>query len=104
VQNREQAVETERNIMRAKLLLHQLSELGEDAVLYKNVGKAYICTPKLKIIARYEHDFKEHMESLEKHKNNKTALEKSIESAEDELKELIASNQAVAQQFLQNSA
>lgn len=103
VQNREQQVEVERSLMRAKLLLQQLSELDDSVVLYKNVGKAYICTPRSQIIERYESNCKEFASSLEKHQKSKATLEKSIESAENEFKELIASNPAVGKHFLEQS-
>ena len=103
VQNRQQQMDVERQLMRSKLLLQQLSELDNDAVLYKNLGKAYICTPRAQIIERYENNCKELAATLEKLLKNKAAMEKSIESAENEFKELIASNPAVGQRFLEHS-
>jgi prefoldin subunit 1 len=102
VQNRQQLAETERTIMRTKLVLQQLSAYEDECVMYKNVGKAYVCTPKKNIIENFDADFKTYVDALEKHKATKKRLEDNVKSAENEFKELLNSNPAVGRAFLQS--
>jgi hypothetical protein len=104
VQNMQLQKETEVKIMKAKLSLQQLSELGEETRCYKGMGKAYICTKRSNLIQLMEGALKEHLADLEKQRSNKSLLEKNIESAEKEMKELLQSNQELGRQFLTGAA
>lgn len=89
--------------MRSKLVLQQLSGFEDEAVLYKNIGKAYVCTPKKAIIDSFEHECKEHSSALEKQMASRKRLEDNVTSVEGEFKELLSANPAIGHAFMQSA-
>lgn len=100
VQNQQEGSELERSGTRHKLVLQQLSAFEDDVVLYKNIGKAYVCTPKKAIIDRFDHELKEIAGELESTKAKKQRVATAVESAENEFTEFLTSHPAVAQAFM----
>ena len=86
--------------MRLKLALKQISEVEDDATLYKGIGRAFVSTSKRAVIDQFDDDFKQEVEGLDKQKGQKKRLEDSVQSSERELRELLNSTPAVGHQYL----
>lgn len=103
MQNEEQMTGLERGVQHKKLVLSEMSKLPPDVTTYKNVGKAYIFTPKTAIVSSYEADFQANEAEIKKKRADRETLAKAITSTEDELKEHLKSNPVLAAQVAQEA-
>lgn len=94
--NDDAVIRLERGIAHKKLLLGEMSTLAPEAVTYKNVGKAYMLTPKEKVVKAYEDDYRDAEEEVQKRRKDKDVYAKQISSAEEELREHLNSNPRLA--------
>lgn len=100
VQNEAESQELEKSGMRHKLVLQQLSTFEDDAVLYKGIGKAYVCTPKATIMERFDGELKTIAESFEGNKAKKRRLEEAVKGSEKEFTEFLRAHPAVGQAYM----
>jgi chaperonin cofactor prefoldin len=101
VQCEEQLRDLDRRSRLKQLVLANLSTLEPDTVTFKNVGKAYICTPKDVITKENELDYKETVTVLQKRKADRGVLEQQVQSARTELQEHLQSNPFLQRLILQ---
>ena len=100
LQNETEAQELERSGMRHKLVLQQLSTFEDEAVVYKNIGKAYVCTPKGTIMERFDGELKTIAENFESNKGKKKRLQEAVQSSEKEFTEYLQAHPALGQAYM----
>ncbi|CAL5219867.1 g1786 [Coccomyxa viridis] len=89
---------------RSALTAEELKGVPEDAKTFRNIGKAYFLAPRNEIISDLQQSQQIMASEINDLNANKTALEKSLKGVEAELRELLTSSPALAQQLAQQEA
>mmetsp|Transcript_4052 Transcript_4052/g.4625 ORF Transcript_4052/g.4625 Transcript_4052/m.4625 type:complete len:129 (-) Transcript_4052:459-845(-) len=87
------------DIKRSELTVQELSEMSDDTVTYKTVGRAFMYVPKLELQKEIEDHAKELAAEIESLQSQEQYLRKQEKESENNMKEFIQGNPALKAQF-----
>ncbi|XP_024012257.1 prefoldin subunit 1 [Eutrema salsugineum] len=88
---------------RAFLTLEELRPLPEDTNTYKSIGRTFVLEPKAVLEAEQEQKLKDSEAAIASLQPSKEYLEKQIAEVENNFKELLQQEPAIAQQIMSMS-
>ncbi|CAK0764041.1 hypothetical protein CVIRNUC_003118 [Coccomyxa viridis] len=89
---------------RSALTVEELKGFPEDAKTYRTIGKAYFLAPRNEIISGLEQSQQSMVSNINDLNAKRAAVENSLKGVESELRELLTSSPALAQQLAAQEA
>ncbi|KAI3929210.1 hypothetical protein MKX01_006446 [Papaver californicum] len=88
---------------RAFLTLEELRQMSDDTNTYKSIGRTFILEPKPVLVAEQEKKFTDSESAITSLQTSKEYLEKQMVEIENNLKELLQQDPALARQIMSMS-
>ncbi|KAL3625227.1 prefolding complex chaperone subunit [Castilleja foliolosa] len=85
---------------RAYLTLEELKQLADDTNTYKSIGRTFILEPKSALMEEQEQKFKDSETAISSLQTSKEYLEKQMAETENNLRELLQQDPALARQIM----
>ncbi|KAE9620883.1 putative prefoldin beta [Lupinus albus] len=98
VQNQMRTKEAEKK--RAFLTMEELKQVPDDTNLYKSIGRTFVLESKVTLMNEQENKFKDSEASITSLQSSKEYLEKQMAEVENNFRELLQQDPALARQIM----